>query len=198
MLKRATFFLHQGLKLPSSDLNTVPTATASSPQLELQVEGMTCASCAGRVERALLKLPGVVQASVNLATERATVEHSVGVTPQDVVAAVQNAGYGVRLASLRFQIEGMTCASCVGRVEKAVLAVPGVLSASVNLATEQATAQALSTTQADAVLAAIRRAGYDAQALQPGGDTHVGAGAANGGNGSGPAQPAWWPVAASH
>jgi P-type Cu+ transporter len=197
MLKRATFFLHRGLKLPSFDLNTVPTATASSPQLELQVEGMTCASCAGRVERALLKLPGVVQASVNLATERATVEHSVGVTPQDVVAAVQNAGYGVRLASLRFQIEGMTCASCVGRVEKAVLAVPGVLSASVNLATEQATAQALSTTQADAVLAAIRRAGYDAQALQPGGDTHVGAGAANGGNGSGPAQPAWWPVAAS-
>ncbi len=163
----------------------------------MQVEGMTCASCAGRVENALLKVPGVLQASVNLATERATVEAAASVKPDAAVAAIEKAGYNVRLSEHGFQIEGMTCASCVGRVEKAILAVPGVLGASVNLATEQATVQALSTVAADAILAAIRRAGYEAQALLPGSDTH--GHAADGGKPkrNGPTQPAWWPVAAS-
>jgi Cu+-exporting ATPase len=130
--------------------------------LKLQVTGMTCASCAGRVEKALLKMPGVTSAQVNLATERASVE----MAPPDVAqlnAAVLKAGYGVVTAETTLQIEGMTCASCVGRVEKALLKLPGVLSVAVNLATERATVQALSTVPPAVLRAAVVKAGYTAR-----------------------------------
>ncbi|MDP2004085.1 MAG: heavy metal translocating P-type ATPase [Rubrivivax sp.] len=149
---------------PSSRTPTVATAPAA---LQLQLTGMTCASCAGRVEKALLKVPGVGSAQVNLATERAAVAMAAPDLPR-LVAAVQKAGYGVVLAETTLQIEGMTCASCVGRVEKALLKLPGVTSAAVNLATERATVQALSTVPAAVLRAAVEKAGYTARdATQP-------------------------------
>ena len=106
--------------------------------LRLPIEGMTCASCAGRVERALKKLPGVEDAGVNLATETAEVRGAALPGISDLAKAVEAAGYRVGVDEVELAIEGMTCASCVGRVEKALKKVENVEIANVNLATEKA------------------------------------------------------------
>jgi Au+-exporting ATPase len=131
---------------------------------------MTCASCVGRVERALKAVPGVADAVVNLATEKASITTNAAVDPATLVKAVEDVGYEVAAsfsaptaASLEVAIEGMTCASCVGRVEKALKAVPGVTNAVVNLATEKATIQG--SADAAALVAAIEGAGYDARVI---------------------------------
>ncbi|WP_019561598.1 heavy metal translocating P-type ATPase [Caldimonas manganoxidans] len=124
----------------------------------LPIEGMTCASCVGRVERALRRLPGVQSAEVNLATESATVQ---GQCPlPELVSTVQAAGYEVPRHERRLRIEGMSCASCVNRVEKALERVPGVIQAHVNPATETATVTALRGVSDAALLSAVRQAGY--------------------------------------
>ncbi len=134
--------------------------------LSLPIEGMTCASCVGRVERALAKVPGVSLATVNLATESAAVTLSAGVPAQTLADAVERAGYAVPHDSADLRIEGMTCASCVGRVEKALKAVPGVVSATVNLATEQAHVERLrGAAGAAALMAAVQKAGYTAHVI---------------------------------
>ncbi|MGH8055070.1 MAG: heavy metal translocating P-type ATPase [Stenotrophomonas sp.] len=140
---------------------------AGAQQMEdLVIEGMTCASCVGRVERALAAVPGVSKASVNLATERASVQTDGSVPRQALVQAIRKAGYNVTAsAPLELEIEGMTCASCVGRVERALLALPGVQSASVNLATERATVQGDASLMPAALVAAIAKAGYTAKLL---------------------------------
>src|SRR5690606_15782341 len=120
------------------------------------------ASCAGRVERALLKVPGVASASVNLATEQAHVESSEG-DLAGLVQAVEQAGYAVPQQTLELAVEGMTCASCVGRVERALLKVPGVRSATVNLASERARIEAIATLEAATLAQAVEAAGYKAQ-----------------------------------
>src|SRR5215208_2898484 len=108
-------------------------------QIEFPVTGMTCASCVNRVTKALKKVPGVSEASVNLATEQAAVRYDPAqVAPGQLQSAVENAGYGVITDQIEFPITGMTCASCVNRVEKALKKTDGVLQASVNLASEQA------------------------------------------------------------
>lgn len=135
--------------------------------LTLPVEGMTCASCVNRVERALRAVPGVVQATVNLATETATVEAERSVAPAALVAAVQKAGYTVPQREVDLQVDGMTCASCVGRVERALNKVPGVLTAEVNLATESARVRVSADVDAAALTAAIERAGYTVRAPAP-------------------------------
>ncbi len=104
----------------------------------LPIEGMTCASCVGRAERALRAVPGVIAAHVNLATERAVIQMEGKADPATLVRAIHDAGYEVPEKRQEFAIEGLTCASCVGRVERALLSVPGVVEASVNLATERA------------------------------------------------------------
>jgi heavy metal translocating P-type ATPase len=125
---------------------------------------MTCASCVAHVERALKAVPGVTGASVNLATERAEVT-GVALERALLVKAVADAGYEVPAHPLELEIEGMTCASCVARVEKALKAVPGVTSAAVNLATERASI----TGSADlaAVTRAVVEAGYEARLATP-------------------------------
>jgi len=127
--------------------------------LSLPVEGMTCASCAGRVERALAKVPGVVAAQVNLASERAQISGTAPV--QALIEAVRAAGYAVPEQRFELRIGGMTCASCAGRVERALRRVPGVLEASVNLASERATLRILAGTPEEALAAAITGAGYE-------------------------------------
>ncbi|MBA4352134.1 MAG: copper-translocating P-type ATPase [Rhodobacter sp.] len=126
----------------------------------LDVEGMTCASCVGRVERALKAVPGVKTASVNLATERAEVT-GLELDRAALVKAVEDVGYDVDSPPIDLSIEGMTCASCVARVERALKAVPGVTDATVNLATERAHVTGLA--DAAALIRAIDGAGYDAR-----------------------------------
>ena len=163
----------------------------------LPVEGMTCASCVGRVERALQKVPGVVEASVNLATEAASVRAAPGIGLADLRVAVEKAGYTVGESSVTLAIDGMTCASCVSRVEKALLRVPGVLRAEVNLATESASVT-LATRHIDeaalmALLAAVERAGYTARPQHAGSAAIGGVDAGTGSASRRSSQ--WWPVA---
>ncbi len=113
---------------------------SATTELVLPIGGMTCASCVRRVERALQKVEGVTDAGVNLATERAMVKYDPALTGVDnLKAAVERAGYSVPSEEANLPIEGMTCASCVRRVEKSLAKVPGVESVAVNLATERAT-----------------------------------------------------------
>ncbi|WP_232462832.1 heavy metal translocating P-type ATPase [Pseudomonas fragi] len=126
---------------------------------------MTCASCAGRVEKSLAKVPGVRSVSVNLATEQARVEAPAESLPA-LVEAVQQAGYSVPAHSLELDISGMTCASCAGRVEKALAKVPGVKSASVNLATERAHIELLGQVDPGLLINAVTQAGYGASLHQ--------------------------------
>jgi Cu+-exporting ATPase len=138
--------------------------------IELPVTGMTCASCVARVERALGKAEGVDKAAVNLATEKATVTFDPGaVSTDDLVSVIEGAGYGVVTAQETLPIIGMTCASCVSRVEKALRTPPGVLKADVNLATERATVSYIPG-QADYhdLVEAVRGAGYDVVEPAPG------------------------------
>ena len=134
----------------------------SAITLQLPITGMTCASCVARVERAIKRVPGVQEASVNGATEQARLVvdgSNASATAQAV--AVGQAGYGIPEASRRLRTDGMTCASCVGRIEKALDSVPGVLQASVNLATATTEVRHLAGSAADAdLLAAVQRAGY--------------------------------------
>ncbi len=130
----------------------------------LPIEGMSCATCAGRVESALAKLPGV-SAQVNLAGEQAHIAYDPqSATPTDLVCAIKAAGYDVPNAHYRLIIEGMTCATCVGRVEKALLSVPGITKAEVNLATETADVEGVGVRAVD-LIGAVEDAGYGARLL---------------------------------
>ncbi|CAJ8110171.1 copper-translocating P-type ATPase [Burkholderia pseudomallei] len=168
----------------------VDESSAASPErvatqsFELDIAGMTCASCVGRVEKALAQVPGVARATVNLATEKATVDADADahVDTARLIDAVKRAGYRAspvsdpasalapspEIAAARTAIEldiaGMTCASCVGRVEKALAQVPGVARATVNLATEKATVDADADAHVDTarLIDAVKRAGYRA------------------------------------
>ncbi|WP_346426035.1 heavy metal-associated domain-containing protein [Thioclava sp. JM3] len=134
------------------------------PALSVDVEGMTCASCSARVERGLSKLPGVSDAGVNLATERAELHFDPKqISAEQIVEAIRDTGYTPVSTEAELSIEGMTCASCVGRVERALNKAPGVLEASVNLATERAKVCFLpAMTDADTLAATVADAGYEA------------------------------------
>ncbi|MBI4199889.1 MAG: heavy metal translocating P-type ATPase [Chloroflexi bacterium] len=136
--------------------------TKTTREMTLNVDGMTCASCVAHVEEALKEVPGVAQAQVNLATETARVVlDPAQVTAKALVEAVDSAGYTAAVEKVTLNIGGMTCASCVGHVEEALKEVPGVVSASVNLATEQATVQYLRGAVAlEDMRSAVSDAGY--------------------------------------
>ena len=139
---------------------------ASAGRRTWRVEGMTCGACAARVERALSALPGVRSAVVNLATHRATIEGNVSF--ETLATAVDEAGYTLVPASSgregvrAFRVEGMTCASCVRHVERALGEVPGVEQATVNLATHRASV--IGSAPDEALIRAVDEAGY---ALSP-------------------------------
>ena len=138
----------------------------SAAHLILPIEGMSCASCVGRVTKALEALPGV-QASVNLASERADVRFDPATSgPAALAAAVEHAGFGIRHEIRDLKISAMSCASCVAWVEAALRSVPGVIAASVNLASETARVTGLAgIMRAGDLLAALDRAGYGGEIL---------------------------------
>ena len=151
---------------------TVPSRPDTT--ISVPVIGMTCASCVGHVEKAVAKVPGVSSVNVNLATERADVSFSGPPDPAAVAKAIEGAGYEVadapvELGVLELGVEGMTCASCVGHVEKAVRSVPGVASATVNLATERVSIRSDgSDVSIEDLEAAIRGAGYTPRRIETG------------------------------
>ncbi|WP_460118398.1 heavy metal translocating P-type ATPase [Pseudomonas sp. S2_C03] len=134
---------------------------SESTTFDLPIAGMTCASCAGRVERALSKVIGASAVSVNLATEQARVQAPRDSLPA-LIDAVAQAGYSVPRHSVELSIEGMTCASCVGRVERALGKVPGVKSVSGNLANERAHLELLGQVTSQTLIDAVTKAGYSA------------------------------------
>ncbi len=149
---------------PETAVSETPVPTALVTET-FPIEGMTCASCANRVQQALNKVEGVAEATVNLATEQATVRYAPDQTGRDdLVAAVAAAGYKARppqpAVPLELAITGMTCASCARRVERAIGKVAGVQAVAVNLATESATVQGSAPPQA--VVGAVETAGYGA------------------------------------
>jgi P-type Cu+ transporter len=147
------------------DVQTLAPEQESSTEqaVTIPVEGMTCASCVGRVERAIREVPGVADVSVNLATERANVTfRHASADVRAVADAIHRAGYLPGAETTELNVSGMTCASCVGRVEKALLSVPGVLKAEVNLATETARVKAIANATPAALIAAVEKAGYEA------------------------------------
>ncbi|WP_028709903.1 heavy metal translocating P-type ATPase [Paracoccus pantotrophus] len=130
---------------------------------ELTVSGMSCASCVGRVEKALAAVPGVRDPQVNLATGRAHFRLAAPETLPRAVEALARAGYPAEPQQTRLAIEGMTCASCSGRVEKTLAALPGVTTAQVNLATGSATIRHSPAVAPQALADAVTAKGYPAQ-----------------------------------
>nr|MBA2315874.1 copper-translocating P-type ATPase [Chloroflexota bacterium] len=172
-------------------------AEMTAAGVRFPVEGMTCASCVNRIERHLRKVDGVVEANVNLATESASVRFDPArVDLDDLQSAVEAAGYEARIEraevfgaagtqaveiafqpregglagprSLALDIEGMTCASCVNRIERHLRKVDGVVEANVNLATERASVTVRPGVTVDQLIAAVEAAGYEAKLLSDG------------------------------
>ena len=135
-----------------------------SQTLRLSVQNMSCASCIGRVERTLSALPGVDDVHVNLANETAQAQIDAPERISDVMTALDEAGYPARTRDVRLNVASMSCASCVGRVDKALAAVPGVLEVNVNLASETATVTyAEGAVELADLLKAAEDAGYPAE-----------------------------------
>ncbi len=130
------------------------------------VEGMSCATCAGRIEKALNRLPGVA-ATVDLASEAAEIRYDpAALAPQRLAETIEEIGYQVPHDRRELALGGMSCATCAGRIERALSAVPGVLRAEVNLATERATVEGFAGILRPAeLIGAVRDAGYAATLL---------------------------------
>ena len=140
-----------------------PENGAGVKRIELPIDGMHCASCAAAIERRLRHEPGVTEAAVNVATNRATVAYDEELTgPTALIAAVEDAGYEVARLTTSFPVEGITCSACVARIEKALARAPGVVSAAVNFATRVATVAYLAgIVTPDDLHAVVRDAGYE-------------------------------------
>ena len=138
-----------------------------SVQLSFRVEGMTCANCSGRVERVIKRLPGIAEANVNLATEKANVVvDDNGPAIDELFGQVEKAGYHPVAERFEIGVGGMTCANCSSRIERKLRALPGVLEAGVNLATERAAVSYLPDVLGpEAMSEAIRSAGYEPRSL---------------------------------
>ena len=112
----------------------------SGTRVDLPVTGMSCASCASHIQEGLSGIRGVYSASVNFAAEKATVFYDqAAVSVDDFIRMIKEQGYGVSISRIQLPVKGMSCASCVATVQEALTALPGVVSASVNFATEKAT-----------------------------------------------------------
>lgn len=140
---------------------------SDSQSVTFSITGMSCASCVGRVDKALEAVSGVANVSVNLAAETASFTAQTAEQVRAAAAATEAIGYPAQMLHVTLSVTGMTCASCVGRVEKALLAVPGVLEATVNLAAESASVTYFegATTPA-AIMAASTNAGYVAEVAE--------------------------------
>jgi Cu+-exporting ATPase len=137
-------------------------STKKPQKASIRVTGMTCTTCAFTVQKALAKLHGIDQAKVNFASEKASVEYDPAeVDLGKIKDTITESGYGIATRKSIFPVRGMTCASCVARVEEALKSVPGVVSVAVNLASEKATVEYLDSVTAADLRRAVSDAGYE-------------------------------------
>jgi len=138
------------------------TNSKKSDRASIRITGMTCTTCAATIEKGLSETPGVEQVDVNFALEKASIKYDpTKVDLAGIKGTVSQLGYGVATRKSTFPVGGMTCASCVARVEEALFGVPGVISASVNLASEKATVEYLEGTELADMRRAVKDAGYE-------------------------------------
>jgi len=147
------------------------TSSKKTARASIHITGMTCTTCAATIKRSLAHTHGIEQADVNYASEKASIKYNpTKVDLAKIMDTVSELGYGVATKKSIFPVGGMTCASCVARVEEALSSVPGVVSASVNLASEKATVEYLEGTALADMRRAVKDAGYElgpeAQALE--------------------------------
>jgi Cu+-exporting ATPase len=148
----------------TQQITTSPDTLAPSPETaRFRLDGMSCASCVGRVERALLAVPGVQQAAANFGTGEARVSFAAPATRTAMAAALAQVGYPVVPQVVTLSVEGMTCASCTGRVERVLKAQPGVASAVANLATRRAQVTLWEGADPAALARAVTAAGFAAR-----------------------------------
>jgi Cu+-exporting ATPase len=140
---------------------------AETERIDVPIVGMSCASCAATIQRGLASIKGVDKANVNFATSKATVLYQPQLAKtEDFISSVRKSGYEVGTASLELPIQGIICASCVQKIEKALLQTRGVMKAVVNLATEKAKVEYLpSETSLEEIKRAIESTGY--KVLEP-------------------------------
>lgn len=132
-------------------------------RFDLPISGMTCAGCASRIEKTLLSSEKVLSASVNFATEKATIYLGETGTPAELIETIQGIGYGIKTEKATIPIKGISCASCVAKIEGALKNQAGIFLASVNLASEKATVEYLPTlTNIKTIKEVIRSLGYQA------------------------------------
>jgi len=144
-------------KKPANKKQLSPKTAKAS----IDITGMTCTTCAATIEKGLKETHGVEQANVNFASEKASVEFDPEkVNLSEIKDAISKLGYGTATKKSIFPVAGMTCASCVARVEQALSSVPGVFSASVNLASEKATVEYIEGTEFKDLRHAVEEAGY--------------------------------------
>ena len=138
------------------------TSPRKSDKASIHITGMTCTTCAATIEKGLSETPGIEQAEVSFASEKASIKYDpTKVDLARIKDTVSQLGYGVATKKSIFPVAGMTCASCVARVEEALYSVPGVISASVNLASEKATVEYLEGTEPADIRRAVKDAGYE-------------------------------------
>ncbi len=149
--------------------NKDPISPEGIKRIELPISGITCASCVARIEKGLSRLSGIVDARVNFATEKATITFDPSrVRPADFVSTIHDLGYEAVLETVTLPIRGMSCTSCVNRVEKALRDVPGVVRADVNFATERAAVQYVpGAVSVEDLRRAVAQAGYEVLRLEP-------------------------------
>ena len=138
------------------------SSAKKSEKTNIHITGMTCTTCAATIQKGLAKTPGVEEAKVSFASEKASVEYDpTEVDLAEIKNTISQIGYGVATRKSIFPVGGMTCAACIARVEKALLSVPGVISASVNLASEKATVEYTEGTDIADLRQAVKEAGYE-------------------------------------
>ena len=150
--------------LPEPEVKkSAAVVSASAIKVDIHVKGMSCASCASRIQNSLNSIDGVDDASVNFASERATVYyHPEKIKIGELIGTIRDQGYDVPVTTSSFPIRGMTCAACVKRVQDGLARLPGVLSASVNLATEKGTVEYIpGLAGMKDIKRAVREQGYD-------------------------------------
>ncbi len=174
--KEPVKFINEGgretCSLPEPEMKGDRNISPEAKRVDLPVTGMSCAACSTRVQNKLNELNGVESAAVNLAAERATLFYNpLTASVDDFIHTIKDLGFGVALSTATIPIKGMTCAACVKRVQDTLASLDGVLSASVNLATEKAI---LEYTPAQTGMSdfkkALRSAGYDIVEVEQGED----------------------------
>jgi len=159
-------FLNGKASKGSEDFSSEPVTAAVDGdfmRIDLPIRGMSCASCVERIETGLSKLEGIKEASINFAAEKGTLLYDPSRVPVSrIVREIENIGYGTRTEEITIPVRGMSCASCVEKIETQLRSLPGVTKAEVNFAAERATVSFIPSLHSPSDLRkAIREIGYE-------------------------------------